>query len=357
MAARPRILFAPLDWGLGHATRCVPIIEEVLRQGGEPVLGTAGRAHAYLKAEFPALELINLPPYDIHYYRANMYWNMGVQAPKFLRAVGREHCQLQKIIRRRKIGAVISDNRFGCFSSLVPSVFITHQLNIRIPSPPLEWLVNRLNHHFIRRYDECWIPGQPGTDNLSGALSLPPESLPCRHIGRLSRLKPEEAAKEYDILVLLSGPEPQRTQLEATLIRQLKDLPLRVLLVQGKTERERCDYLTAGMEVRPYLKARGLQAAMSRASLVICRSGYSTIMDLAAMGKKALLIPTPGQTEQEYLARRMQELGYCPFQYQNELDVKRGLSEVGFYPGFPKDDVGNGLLAGAIQSLITMCEN
>ena len=81
-------MFAPLDWGLGHATRCVPIIEEVLRQGGEPVLGTAGRAHAYLKAEFPALELINLPPYDIHYYRANMYCNMGVQAPKFLRAVG-----------------------------------------------------------------------------------------------------------------------------------------------------------------------------------------------------------------------------------------------------------------------------
>lgn len=339
MAETPRILFAPLDWGLGHATRCVPIIEEVQRQGGEPVLATAGRAYAYLKAEFPALELISLPPYNIHYYGSNMYWNVGVQGPKLLRAAWREYHQLQKIIGRRKIDAVISDNRFGCFSSRVPSVFITHQLNILIPLPPLQWLANRLHHQFIRQYDECWIPGEPGNESLAGVLSRLPEGLPCRHIGLLSRLRPAEERKGYDILALLSGPEPQRSHLEKILIRQLELLPYRVLLVQGKTEQKKYLRLTPGIELVSYLNAEELQAAMNQAPLVICRSGYSTIMDLAAMGKKALLIPTPGQTEQEYLARRMQELGYCPSQHQSSINLERGIraaSECAGFPGRPE---------------------
>ncbi|MCB0584739.1 MAG: glycosyl transferase family 28 [Phaeodactylibacter sp.] len=352
MAATPRILFAPLDWGLGHATRCVPIIEEVQRQGGEPVLATAGRAYAYLKAEFPALELINLPPYDIYYYGANMYWNVGVQAPKLLLAAWREHHQLQRIIRRRKIDAVVSDNRFGCFSSSVPSVFITHQLNIRIPSPPLQWMANRLHHQFIRQYDECWIPGQPGDESLSGALSHPPKGLPCRYIGLLSRLRSAEEIKEYDILALLSGPEPQRGRLEKILIRQLALLPYRVLLVQGKTEQKKHLRLTPGIELVSYLNAEELQVAMSRTALVICRSGYSTIMDLAAMGKKALLFPTPGQTEQEYLARRMQELGYCPFQHQGSINLERGIREASECAGFPGRPETKGRVEAAVGSLL-----
>lgn len=374
MATKPRILVAPLDWGLGHATRCVPIIEEIMRQGGEPVLGTAGRAYAYLKAEFPELELIELPSYDIRYYSGNMYWNMALQAPKLLRAAWREHRKLQRIIQRRKIDAVISDNRFGCFSSLVPSVFITHQLNIQIYSPPLRWLANRLNHWFIRRYDACWIPDRPGADSLAGELSHPQHRVEdgsgagielflrsngplssgpsYRYIGLLSRLRPEKATKKYDILALLSGPEPQRSRMEAILIRQLKALPYKVLLVQGRTEREERYQPAAHIEVVSYLNAGELQSAVNRSTLVLCRSGYSTLMDLAATGKKALLIPTPGQTEQEYLARRILELGYCPFQLQSSLNLERGIREALEYPGFPEGWEMGGGMAAAVEDLL-----
>ncbi|MCB0550723.1 MAG: hypothetical protein KDD19_24340 [Phaeodactylibacter sp.] len=378
MAAKPRILIAPLDWGLGHATRCVPIIEEVMQQGGTPVLGTAGRAYAYLKAEFPGLELIRLPSYNIRYYGANMVWNIGVQAPRLIRAVWQEHDQLQRLIGRLRIDAVISDNRFGCFSSRIPSVFITHQRCIQIASPPLQWLANRLNYWFIRQYDECWIPDIPGPGNLAGALSVPCDSvgdrgsfgraeaylhspplsnnpshsLLFRHIGLLSRLRPVKEEIKFDILALLSGPEPQRSRLEALLIRQLKELPLRVLLVQGKTEREERHQPAPHIEVVSYLKAGELQSAMSRSSLVICRSGYSTAMDLAAMGKKALLIPTPGQTEQEYLARRLQQLGYCSYQKQNELNVERGIQDAGASSGFPKNNRQEEGLAEAVRGLL-----
>ncbi len=374
MATKPRILVAPLDWGLGHAARCVPVIAEVIRQGGEPVLASAGRAHAYLKAEFPELKRIELPAYDIRYYSGNMHWNMARQAPKLLRAAWWEHRQLQRLIRQRKIDAVISDNRFGCFSSLVPCVFITHQLNIQVPYPPLRWLANCLNRWFIRRYDECWIPDRPGAGSLAGELSRPqhrvegrigtgirpffrgnrpPEgSLSECYIGLLSRLRAVEEEKEYDILALLSGPEPQRSRLEAMLIRQLKELSYKVLLVQGRTEREGRCQPAAHIEVVSYLKAAELQSAINRSTIVICRSGYSTLMDLAATGKKALLIPTPGQTEQEYLARRMQEVGYCPFRQQSGLNLGRGIREALEFPGFPGGrEMGEGV-AAAVKGLL-----
>ncbi|MCB0594796.1 MAG: glycosyltransferase [Lewinellaceae bacterium] len=356
MASKPRILVAPLDWGLGHATRCVPLIEEIQRQGGEPVLASAGRALAYLQAEFPNLEMTSLPAYNIRYFGGNMYWNIGLQGPKILRAAWLEHRRLQQLIRRLKIDAVISDNRFGCFSSRVPAVFVAHQLNIQLSPPSLQWLANRLCRLFIRQYGECWIPGLPGSESLAGALSQPPEGLPCRHIGLLSRLQPEIETPEYDILALLSGPEPQRSRLESILLRQLKDLPYRVLLVQGRTEVEERRQPSLRIEVVSYLKTGELQRALNRSTLVICRSGYSTLMDLAAMGKKALLIPTPGQTEQEYLARRMQELGYCPYQKQDELDVERGVAEVQAYSGFPKcnGNVKEERLAGAVRWLIEL---
>lgn len=352
MAAKPRILVAPLDWGLGHATRCVPIIEEIMRQGGEPVIGSAGRALAYLKVEFPALDRVELPAYAIHYRSANMYRNIGAQIPKLLRAAWGEHRQLQRLIRSGWIGAVISDNRFGCFSRQVPCVFITHQIHLRIPPPPLQWLANRINHYVIRQYDECWIPDLPGGGGLAGALSLPLPEPPCRHIGILSRLKPQAGPVQYDILVLLSGPEPQRSRLETLLIRQLESLPYRVLLAQGKTEQDGHSRPAPNIEAVSYLAAGALQAAMASASLVIARSGYSTIMDLAAMGKKALLIPTPGQTEQEYLARRMQQMGYCSFQGQEELDVEKSISSAMSYPGIPKNKIESTKLEAAVRSLL-----
>jgi UDP:flavonoid glycosyltransferase YjiC (YdhE family) len=340
----PRILVAPLDWGLGHATRCVPIIRELQRQGAEPLIGSSGRAAAYLQAEFPSLETVSLPAYDVRYPTRNMYWNIALQAPGLARAIWQEHRQLQSLISAHGAQGVISDNRFGCYSQQVPCVFISHQLNLPIAAAPLRQIANSLNHWFIRQYTQCWIPGRAGEDSIAGSLARPFPEMGFRHLGLLSRLSPLELPLEYEVLALLSGPEPQRTYLEAALIEQLKALPLRALLVQGKTESLQHSQPAQNIEAISFLAGSALQRAMATAGIIICRSGYSSLMDLAAMGKKALLIPTPGQAEQEYLAHRLQQQGLCASQKQRALCLESGLKQAGDYPGFPQGAVlGEGL--------------
>lgn len=351
MPATPRVLVAPLDWGLGHATRCAPIIRELLRQGAEPVLATAGRAAAYLRAEFPGLELIGFPAYDVRYPTANMYWNMGIQAGRLLRVIRQEHRLLQTVIRKRNIRAVVSDNRFGCFSSMAPCVFITHQANLPIRSWPLRWAANRANHFFMRQYGEWWLPDYM-PEGFSGALSSPPARMPYRCLGMLSRFTPGRQAPAYDVLALLSGPEPQRSRLEEKLCLQLQGLPLQALLVQGKAESYREFEAAPHVKIVSFLGEAGLQKALAGARLAVCRPGYSTLMDLAATGKKALLIPTPGQPEQEYLARLLHARGICPFQPQQSINLAQGLPLAAQYPGFPPpSQIGEGLEA-AVKALL-----
>ncbi|MCB9300121.1 MAG: glycosyltransferase [Lewinellaceae bacterium] len=351
MSARPRILVAPLDWGLGHATRCVPVIRELQRQGAEPVLATAGRAAAYLQAEFPGLELIEFPAYDIRYPTGSMYWNIGIQSRKLLRAVKQEHRQLQSIIRRLGIKAVISDNRFGCFSQQAPCVFVTHQINIPLPLGPAQWAANHANHFFIRKFRACWIPDHK-PEGLSGALSRPFPGLRYHYLGILSRFSPLQLPWKYDVLALLSGPEPQRSRLEHALTTQLQAMDLQVLLVQGKTESYQEFDAAPNIRVVSFLGTAGLHGALASSEFVICRSGYSTLMDLFAMGKKALLIPTPGQPEQEYLAKNLQVQGVFPFQTHSTIDLAKGLSAAEEYTGFPKSGrTGEGLEA-AIGALL-----
>ncbi|MCB0570599.1 MAG: hypothetical protein KDC66_12575 [Phaeodactylibacter sp.] len=351
MLATPRVLVTPLDWGLGHATRCVPVIRELQRQGAEPVLATAGRAAAYLKAEFPGLEHILFPAYDIRYPTANMYWNMGLQAVKLLRVIRQEHELLQAVIRQRNVRAVISDNRFGCFSSLAPSVFITHQSNLAVPSFPAWWAANKANQFFMRQYREWWLPDYK-PEGFSGALSRPLAQLPYRCLGILSRFTPMQCDPTYDVLALLSGPEPQRSRLEQVLVQQLRFLPHRVLLVQGKTESYEEFEAAPNIKVVSFLNQAGLQQALTASKQVVCRSGYSSLMDLAATGKKALLIPTPGQPEQQYLAMHLQSRGICPFQHQHSVNLTQGLARIPQYRGFsPPMKTGEGLEA-AVRALL-----
>ncbi|TND08685.1 MAG: hypothetical protein FD123_1901 [Bacteroidetes bacterium] len=305
MKKKKRVLVAPLDWGLGHATRCVPVIRALLDAGAEVLLAADGRPGYFLRDEFPKLEMISLPGYNITYpENGNMLWHFALSAPGILKNIRREHGYLQKIIEEKYIDIVISDNRFGLWSEKAKCIYITHQLNIKAPAG--ENLVNRLHRRYMKRFSEIWVPDFPGKENLSGELGHGNHRFEnIRYIGPLTRFSKDEFREngyDHEILAVLSGPEPQRTLLEEILLRQLPSLNKKTMLVRGVTETNETR-TTGNMQIIDHLPSPELEAAMRKAEIIICRPGYSTLCDLAAIGKKAICIPTPGQTEQEYLAK------------------------------------------------------
>lgn len=332
LPSKPKILVAPLNWGLGHATRCIPIIKELLSQNVEVLLASDGRSYELLKSEFPELKLFKLTPYDVIYSRQSMIFNIAAQLPKILIAIYKEHKSFSQIIQTEHIDGIISDNRFGCYNSKVFSVYLTHQLNIKIPLKPVEMFTRLVNRKIIDRFDECWIPDFPGKDNISGELSRQGNIKNSKFIGTLSRFNYKEKPKKYDILALLSGPEPQRSIFEKLLLKQLKQLPLKSVLVQGKTEFSG-SYMDENIEVVSHMTGEELNELMAESEIVISRSGYSTIMDLIQMKKRALLIPTPGQTEQEYLAEKLLKRKSFYTQSQKELNIADALIALKDYPG------------------------
>lgn len=327
-----RVLVAPLHWGLGHATRCVPIIEALLARGFEVVLASDGAALLVLREHFPQCEWVELPSYGIRYDSGSMVWNMAKQLPRILRAMRLERLKLDNIIDTHKINAVISDNRYGFFSRRVPVIFVTHQLYIRVPCW-MRWLVSAVNRRLIGRCAACWVPDEADEHlSLSGELSHPAWS-GVRYVGALSRLGESTRAlpcRAGFVLIVLSGPEPQRSFLEAELREQVANLlgaGYEVLLVLGKVGLSgQWAELAAGFWVCDYLGAEELAAAMGGARVVVARSGYSTLMDVQAMGvRHLLLVPTPGQTEQEYLAERLRVQGRAAVEKQGSLDMLRGV--------------------------------
>lgn len=355
MNRKKKILVAPLDWGLGHATRCIPVISELEKQGAEVIIASDGRSLDLLKKEFPHLKFIRLKGYRIFYYKnLSMPFTILLQFPKIIRAVRSEHRELKKIICEERINAVISDNRYGLHSKEILCVFITHQIGIVLPRSLkiAEWLVYRINKFFIDKYNECWIPDSAGKKNLSGKLShLANWSGKERFIGVLSRFKSkEDIPKQYDILVILSGPEPQRTLLENLLKEQIIRTSLRTLLVRGITEETVTEKITENFSAVSFLDSEQLNTAILAADIIISRSGYSTIMDLAVLGKKAILIPTPGQTEQEYLADSFKEKGIFYSEPQKDFSLQRAMDNSKDYKGIKITD--NNLLPEVIGNFL-----
>ena len=343
-----RILVTPLDWGLGHATRCIPIIRELLNRHCIVFIAGNGDSLALLKHEFPGLHYCNMPGYHPVYSSGDsMVLKMIRQFPKFLNAISEEHREIESIIEANKIDVVISDNRYGCWSAKIPSIFITHQLNILMPKR-FSWLskvINSYNKQFIKKFTCCWIPDYPGDENsLSGKLSQVnwKHDTGVIHIGPLSRFSPSRnVAAQYDVACILSGPEPQRSIFEDIAVSQLKRSALRYVIVRGvlQTQEKKIP------DAVPFLNSYDLQDVISKSSLVIARSGYSTIMDLAALHKNGIVVPTPGQTEQEYLADRWSERGVLYATTQNSFNLEIALKGSSLCTGFKKSmNNGNDLL-------------
>ena len=332
---KKRILVAPLNWGIGHATRCIPIINALIEQNFEPVIASDGAALALLKKEFKQVVFIELPAYNITYSKskASFKWRLFRQLPKIKKAILKEHLAIKKIVHDYAIEGIISDNRMGVYCSKIPSVFITHQLNVL--SGMTTKLSTSLHDYYLKKFDECWVPDFENTPNLSGKLGhdFTTKLLPIKYIGALSRLEKTLIPSKFDIMVLLSGPEPQRGLLEQKLFKELADYNGNILFVKGQIEGEQRIETKQQFTIYNFMTSADLQTALNSCDLVISRSGYTTVMDLAKLGKKAFFIPTPGQFEQEYIAQNLNEQGIIPSCNQKEFSLKQ-LEKLDDFTGF-----------------------
>lgn len=332
-----RILVGPLDWGLGHVSRCVPLIRYIRNAGHEVVFAGNYDQQEYIRVVFPDMECVFLEGYNVRYARTRKGF-MGrilVQLPRIRQRIREEETWLAGIIARQQIDAVISDNRYGLVHPKIPCVLMTHQLQVLSGwGMAADRLLQKIHYRFITRFRECWVVDQEKVPGLSGKLAHPDllPHLPVRYLGLLSQCSILRSKRNGYLLVLLSGTEPQRSLLSALLWKQVQALQQPVVFIEGSAAAATPGGIPP--HIRYYKRVAGdlLQDLLAGASLVVCRSGYSSLMDLAALQQKAILIPTPGQTEQEYLARHMQEQGMQLHAAQEGFDIS---AQLVLADGFP----------------------
>ncbi len=305
-----KILICPLNWGLGHATRCVPIINRYLSEGHEVQIAADGYPLEFLKQAFPALKTIEFPSYQVKYSkRKTQILAMLQNMPFIMYGVKKEHEKLKQILAKEHFDLIISDNRFGLHNKNVRTIYITHQIMIKMPNGLkfLEPLVAKIHKNYIEKFDECWIPDIAENGGYAGDLShkykLPRNA---KYIGLLSRfanIEVEKIESPFKYVAVLSGLEPHRTLLEHKLIEQFRKSEHQTLIIYGQPRPEKRVYSIGNVTLMSHLPHATLGAYLQSAEKIICRSGYSTIMDLIELNciQKAEFIPTPGQTEQEYL--------------------------------------------------------
>lgn len=323
-----RVLVAPLDWGLGHATRCIPLIGQLMQNGCGVVLAAEGAAARLLAREFPQLELKALEGYRVRYGQNNLFLNIFLQLPRIFRSIAKERKWLEELLSVEKFDIIISDNRPGLYNSKAYCVYITHQL--RIQSGVSDWVDDRLQQlhtRYMKKFNKVWVPDASRSENLAGELSHPyDQMMEVDYLGLISRFtSTSSSTKKYDVMCLLSGPEPQRSLLEKQCVEELKQFKGTALLVRGLPGETSMISVSDNIKVEQHLSAANLQTAIEESELVICRSGYTTLMDLMKLKQKAVLIPTPGQTEQEFLAAYMNACNYFPYMLQNKFRLKEAI--------------------------------
>lgn len=354
MERRKRILVTPLDWGLGHATRCIPIINKLQQKDCEVLIASSGYALLLMKEEFPNLKTFELAAYNPTYSaKGDMIKTMLTQLPKFLKTINSERIEVESIVKDEKIDVVISDNRYGCYSKQVKSVFITHQQQILMPNR-WKWIeekVNTYNHQQIGNFSECWVPAP--NNGLLGHLQTEIKGVPTKYVGWLSRFNKQPKNRQYDVLVICSGPEPQRSLFEEHLLKQLQQTNLTALVVRGKPDELKPPQSPSpNIKLLSFLNSAELNEAIEQSGLVISRSGYSTIMDLAKLEKKAVFIPTPGQTEQQYLAQTLMQQKIAFSMEQKEFNLEYALQQSKNFSGFTNFVNDETLLEKAIESIL-----
>lgn len=331
-AAR-KVVFSPLDWGLGHTTRSIPLLKILENLGFSIVIACNSTQFKILRPHFPGSRFVPLEGYSISFgkSRAGTLFRILRQAPKILTRIKEENRWLKEFCLAEKPDLVLSDSRFGFWFTGCPSIIVTHQLQIRTGLGPfVNAFVNRYNRNWLGHFNRIWIaahadPATALSGNLSRVSSL---QVPVDHLGLLSRFTPCTSSPNRSgktVSVILSGPEPQRSQLENKIIRQAIQLQQPLTLVRGLPAAAAGLALPSFITCFNHLDTSALEQLLCNSSFVISRPGYSSLMDYAATGTKSILIPTPGQAEQEYLAVRCQEQHWAVSVTQEAFDLKAAL--------------------------------
>lgn len=300
--AEDTVLVAPLNWGLGHATRCIPVIAYLRDKCRKVIVTSDGESLQLLQREFPELTFETLPSYKIQYPTASAVLNMAVNLPGMVAAYFAERKKISALAKKHGASAVLSDNRPGIRVAGLKNVYMTHQLQIKHGFRPVSLIASSVHRYFIRKYDHCLVPDFNDDRALAPGLSAPATENAI-YIGPLTRIRHRVLPCANDILVLLSGPEPQRSILENRLFAVLSGFSdSRILFVRGTTLANPLPEVPAHIKVASMLDSSETETALNSSGLFIGRCGYSTLMDINSLPLRAIFIPTPGQTEQEYLA-------------------------------------------------------
>jgi uncharacterized protein (TIGR00661 family) len=328
----PRILVAPLDWGLGHAARCIPVIKELIQQEAEVIVYGSAHVLNFLKKHFPNLEQIQSNEQEIHYAKHLPAWfKILLQVNKINKNIKLEYTNLQSLIKTRQIDGVISDNRYGLNSKLIPCVFITHQLNPRVPQN-LGFLRKSIQHKitsWTSNFEEIWIPDLQGSHSLSQDLSFSESKNPQqKHIGILSRFRSNQIVhnKPNGYLAIISGPEPQCTLFFQELLRIRNSLSLGMTFIIDKISNKVSSDEMDNVRILVQPNDDEFLQEIAIAKHIVCRSGYSSLMDFIRLKRTSLFIPTPGQTEQEYLAVESKKWGFG-YRKQNSLKAIKSIED------------------------------
>lgn len=360
---KPLVLLSPLDWGLGHTTRCIPIIRELLRHGCDVVVACNHKQQSLLQQEFPHIRYVPLKGYNMQYgkSRRRTLGLIVLQVPKILTSVWQEHRWLKRFLKDNPVSAIISDNRFGLHAPTIPSIFITHQLLVKTSLGAFaDRLTQISNYRMINRFDAVWVPDAANHNTMSGELSHPKHlpDIPIHYLGAISRLENCAGTNlQNDLVIVLSGPEPQRTIFENTLLKDLKNYKGKAVLVRGLPGNAgTVDPPGANITILNHARAAQLNELFCSAEMIISRSGYTTVMDLLKLGKKSILVPTQGQPEQEYLGKHLQkeQLAYCVFQHQ--FSLMEALQEAAQFP-FKKMDFDMEQYQHVVQEFVAKLKN
>lgn len=340
------ILVCPLSWGLGHATRVIPLAREFLARGHRLTFGASGAALSLLRGEFAGCNFFEFPDYPHPYSRTSFFVaRFTAFIPRMLAAIRAERLFFRDWLDRNPCDLVVSDNRFGVHDRRVPCFFISHQLRFHVPPAifPAGWVTEIFNGEAHRPFERVIVPdNRPMDIRLSGRLSSslhPVTRARAYYAGILCSTRRLDLPRDIDCLVTVSGPEPQRTSFERIVLDRVGELPGRRVVVLGRPAEDFTCLPAPGLEVRAHSSRREMAELLSRARFVVSRPGYTTMMEMAEVGvRRALFIPTPGQTEQEYLARYYRRRGWFHFRSQDRLDLVADVRAAGSssFAGFPE---------------------
>ena len=318
------ILYAVLDWGLGHATRSIPLIQRIQSEGHQVIVAANGASLQLLKNRLHNVEFVEKPGKTIRYAKSFNTLKIAQQAPSFLASVGDEKVWTHHFVSDHPVDLIISDNCYGVLDPRVPSILITHQLNLPVPSI-LGGAAKKLIRKLTSGFTSIWVPDSNGM--LSGVLSQPDPSGRAIMVGALSQFEMTVEKGDSILVGMVSGPEPHRSILQEGLQKLFLADGRKATIIAGRPSggSESIENLTILYDSSP----EEIAALITGAEVIICRAGYSSLMDLVALKKRAILIPTPGQLEQEFLADHWQEKFGFEILEQHALDKLESIPEVG----------------------------